>query len=436
MNRVIDQMAKAEGDVERQLRKYIPEIIKECMAFAYLGKTFTFDISDLSDRVNQKLVALSDAILEDIESRAQKVIRYAEEEEDEDDILLYINRTIGEENLVQRLDKHCSTLRYFLEGWIAIGIVNKIKEHELTNIILSHIDNPLSSALWQDALNAGYLSNAIRSGLYQYGKGNQKNVLSALREIERYSINEAFQYGCILKYGKMGAIGYRTYRQSSYPCDHCDELTMRVWPLDTMVLPAHPRCVCRSEPVFADESLLDTIPATRLKGTPLASAKASQKNTSWDVRSVGRGIVSIHNEVNQSDSDFADILSIANFFANEGKIVTITPKKAYGSKFDYDEIYGSLKGTPFYGKCPDINIDGFWYEHEGFVTSNSKNAFRNMMRHGLAQSNRIIINDPGLTERYIKKSIYKRIEQDGQDIVEVWLKRNNELISLYKKQEE
>lgn len=253
MDRVIDEMAKAKGDVERELRKYIPEIIRECMAFAYLGKAFTFDVSDLSYRVNQRLIALSDAILDDIESRAKRAISYAEEEEDEGIILPYIRRQIGEEDLVQRLDKHCSTLRYFLEGWIAIGIVNNIKEYELTNTILSYIDNPLASPLWQDAFNAGYLSDAIRGGGYIYGKGNQKDVLSALTEIERYAINEAFQYGRVLKYGKMGAIGYRTFRQSTYPCDHCDELTMHIWPLDVMVLPAHPRCVCRSEPVFADE---------------------------------------------------------------------------------------------------------------------------------------------------------------------------------------
>jgi hypothetical protein len=253
MDRVIDEMAKAKGDVERELRKYIPEIIRECMAFAYLGKAFTFDISDLSDRVNERLIALSDAILDDIESRAKKAIEYAEEEEDEGIILPYIRRQIGEEDLVQRLDKHCSTLRYFLEGWIAIGIVNNIREYELTNTILSYIDNPLASPLWQEALNAGYLSDAIRGGGYIYGKGNQKNVLSALTEIERYAINEAYQYGCILHYGKLGAIGYRTYRQSSYPCEHCDELTMHIWPLDEIVLPAHPRCVCESRPVFADE---------------------------------------------------------------------------------------------------------------------------------------------------------------------------------------
>lgn len=253
MDRVIDEMAKAKGDVERELRQYIPEIIRECMAFAYLGKSFTFDVSDLSDRVNSRLIALSDAILDDIESRAKKAIKYAEEEEDEDIILPYIRRQIGEEDLVQRLDKHCSTLRYFLEGWIAIGIVNNIKSYELTNTILSYIDNPFASPLWQEALNAGYLSDAIRSGSYIYGKGNQKNVLKALTEIEQYAINEAFQYGSVLRYGKMGAIGYRTFRQSSYPCDHCDELTMHIWPLDIMVLPAHPRCVCGSRPVFADE---------------------------------------------------------------------------------------------------------------------------------------------------------------------------------------
>ena len=253
MDRVIDEMAKAKGDVERELRQYIPEIIRECMAFAYLGKSFTFDVSDLSDRVNSRLIALSDAILDDIESRAKTAIKYAEEEEDEDIILLYIRRQIGEEDLVQRLDKHCSTLRYFLEGWIAIGIVNNIKDYELTNTILSYIDNPLASPLWQEALNAGYLSDAIRSGSYIYGKGNQKNVLKALTEIERYAINEAYQYGCILHYGKLGAIGYRTYRQSSYPCEACDELTRHIWPLDVIVLPEHPRCVCGSRPVFADE---------------------------------------------------------------------------------------------------------------------------------------------------------------------------------------
>ena len=251
MQRVIDEMAKAKNDVERRLRQYIPEIIRECMAFGYLGKNFTFDVSDLSDRVNSRLIALSDAILDDIESRAKWAISYAEEEDDEDAILLYIKRKIGEEDIVQRLDKHCSTLRYFLEGWIAIGMVNKLKEYELTNNILSYIDNPFASPLWQEAFNAGYLSTAIRSQGYSYGKGNQRNVLSALTEIERYAINEAFQYGRLLHYGKTGAIGYIIHRGSSYDCPHCDSNCGFVIPLNDIRLPQHNRCCCWSEPIYS-----------------------------------------------------------------------------------------------------------------------------------------------------------------------------------------
>ena len=250
MDRVITEMTKAKGDVERQLRKYIPEIIQECMAFAYLGKGFTFEYKEISDKVNALLISLSDAILEDIEARARKSIVFAEEEEDEDVILAYIRRTIGEEDIVQRIDKHCSTLRFFLEGWMAIGIVNKIEKNELTNEILRHIDNPFTSPLWKDALTEGYLSGAI-NGKYSFGKGNQKNVLSALTEIERYAINEAFQYGCILRYGKMGAIGYIIHRGSSYDCPHCDSNCGFVIPLDDIRVPQHTRCCCWTEPIYS-----------------------------------------------------------------------------------------------------------------------------------------------------------------------------------------
>lgn len=253
MKRVIEEMAKAKGDVERRYRIAIPEIIRECKAFAYLGKSFTFNINqDLENRVNERLISLSDEILLDIEERAKKVIQYANEEEDEDEILLYIGRRIGDENMVERVDKHCSTLRFFLEGWIAIGMVNNIADHILTNTIISYIGNPMASQLWRDAINDGYISNAIR-GRYIYGKGNHKDTIEGHAAIERYAINEAYQYGMILNYRKAGAIGYRTRRNSNYDCPLCDDLTTRIYPLNVIVLPAHPGCVCSSIPVFKEE---------------------------------------------------------------------------------------------------------------------------------------------------------------------------------------
>lgn len=252
MDRVIAEMARAKDDVERQLKIYIPEIIRECLSFGYLGKDFSFDYSEIAQMVNGKLIALSDAILEDIEARAYKAAQYADDEEDWDAFILpYIRRERNGEDIVARLDKHCSTLRYFLEGWIAIGIVNGLREYEITSQVFTYLDNPYASPLWQDAFNAGYLSAAISSGMYFFGKGNQRNVLEALSEVEKFAVNEAFQYGRILNYGKSNAIGYMIHRGSSYDCPHCDSNCGFVIPLNDIRVPQHPRCVCYTTPVFA-----------------------------------------------------------------------------------------------------------------------------------------------------------------------------------------
>ncbi len=105
------------------------------------------------------------------------------------------------------------------------------------------------------------------------------------------------------------------------------------------------------------------------------------------------------------------------------------------AQFLYDCIYGDLKGTKFYGKCPDMRINGVWYEHEGIVTGWGKHAFSNMLNRGLKQSNHLVIDDCGLTDRWMKKSLYNRIQQ-GQDIKEVWVRAVDGIRLLYKKQEE
>ena len=102
-------------------------------------------------------------------------------------------------------------------------------------------------------------------------------------------------------------------------------------------------------------------------------------------------------------------------------------------KFQYECVYKSLVGTKYEGKCPDVNVNGEWYEHEGFTSSNPKNAFRNMMRDGLLQSNRLVIDRPSLTERYMRRSIFGRVER-GEDIKEVWVREEDgSLTLLYKK---
>ena len=147
----------------------------------------------------------------------------------------------------------------------------------------------------------------------------------------------------------------------------------------------------------------------------------------------GKGTIEISDLVNREDNDFDRLMQVARHFASQGEDVFLSPKMTRHSKFEYDCIYSSLKETIYYGKCPDLRIGEHWYEHEGFISSNPKNAFRNMMAHGLIQSDRLIIDRPDLTERYMLRSILGRIKK-GENIQEVWLReKDGELTLLYKK---
>ena len=146
----------------------------------------------------------------------------------------------------------------------------------------------------------------------------------------------------------------------------------------------------------------------------------------------GDGIIRINRMVDPNDSDYPRLYEIAKHFAKDGATVELTPKMSRPSKFKYECVYGDLVGTKYEGKCPDLRINGLWYEHEGFITDNPKRAFSNMMAHGLKQSSRIIINKPDLTDAYMKRIIKQRL-MEGQVIEEVWVLEKEGIRLLYKK---
>lgn len=144
------------------------------------------------------------------------------------------------------------------------------------------------------------------------------------------------------------------------------------------------------------------------------------------------GMVVVYNAIDRKTEDYKRILSCATFFAQHGKQVVMLPKLDVPYKNPiYDRIFGTLRGTPYYGKCPDMTVDGVWYEHEGFTGQHPKSSFRNMCNHGFKQSDRIIIEDCGLTDRQMRKSLAERIKK-GTLIEELWIRNISGLRLFYK----
>ena len=131
--------------------------------------------------------------------------------------------------------------------------------------------------------------------------------------------------------------------------------------------------------------------------------------------------------------DHKDLVSIARFFASKGDNVKITTNIHFKDE-KYKEVFGSLIGTKFERKCPDLIINGKHYEYETYVPPFKKEKISNMLSKGLKQSSRLIINNnKGAGDMYIGKNIHNRIANEKQNIDEVWLYEKGKVRLFYKK---
>lgn len=145
------------------------------------------------------------------------------------------------------------------------------------------------------------------------------------------------------------------------------------------------------------------------------------------------GYIKQSNLVDANSNDYDRVYNSCNYFAKKGHKTEIMPVVHRNSEM-YQTYYKPLIGTKYEGKCPDIQIDGKFYEHEGFSTNEPKKALKNMLNRGLKQSDRVIIDDCGVSDRYLFNNIQARIKQ-GQNIKEVWILKEKEVELVYKKTE-
>ena len=134
----------------------------------------------------------------------------------------------------------------------------------------------------------------------------------------------------------------------------------------------------------------------------------------------GGGNIYLMNGVDKNKPDFKAIITLSILFAKEGHQVRILTSCHFKSP-EYKTIFGSLFGTKYERKCPDLLVDDVFYEYEGFEKPWNRRKIKNMLAHGLLQASRIIIdNTKGASDRIIRKAIMARLKI-GTDINEVWL---------------
>lgn len=144
------------------------------------------------------------------------------------------------------------------------------------------------------------------------------------------------------------------------------------------------------------------------------------------------GKLYIHPNVDVHKDDYKSMKQICLEFARLGNDVKMTPRLHFMSE-DYQRIYGSLKGTKYYKKCPDFSVNGVFYEYEGFLKPWSKKKVGRMLSHGMVQSDHLIINNTnGCSDRFIRKQIVARQKTSPSGIKEVWVYERGKIRPLLK----
>lgn len=133
--------------------------------------------------------------------------------------------------------------------------------------------------------------------------------------------------------------------------------------------------------------------------------------------------------VDKAAVDFNAVNDCCEYFAAKGNVAEILPK-VHKDDILYREFFEGLIGSKYEGKCPDFKIGDNFYELEGFISTNHKKALRNMFNRGFAQARNVVIENPDLTDAYIKKVIGNLI-REGVEVGEVWIKTGRILRQLH-----
>lgn len=250
--REVELLTKAERLMKRLVEEACLDIAAACEPGRALGKGFSYEaVPGLDRRVNSLLVELSDRCLAETEALMREAALEAGlGEDDEDSVVAWVGEGKYGKDARSRSDSYCSHLKYILEGWLAIGFARKWSSAYTAARASSELDPYLTSE-WRAAFREkGWGPDIIASGGYRWGQGVPVSPSKGLALGSGAMVVSAYRHAELVRYGRLGAVGYRVRRGSSYPCALCDSLCGITWPISVEVLPAHPHCVCYAEPVY------------------------------------------------------------------------------------------------------------------------------------------------------------------------------------------
>ncbi len=219
--RRVEAEISMQAHLEDALLRAAREIINISYRYKIKASLFRFSTNpNLKKEVDAVLARLREEIYEYTET-----LSVAVDKSEEDDIVAFINEESYGHTLKERIDIYTNRYRYELEAFIASGLLFGMGATKLLSNVRASLSNPYNNELFRRAVvRGGMEATRIKTGGISYGKGHSNSARNLLVTLTRGMVGDAWMnvYGTHA-YSK-GAVGFYSFRGSSYVCNHCDSM--------------------------------------------------------------------------------------------------------------------------------------------------------------------------------------------------------------------
>lgn len=229
----------AEHSMATNLKRIMEKAAEQIVAIAYKynipPENFSFSFNpNLQREVDEVISGLVEEIIEDTD-----LLATYQAEEHEDEVLAFIHRETHGNTLDGRVTEYADKYKRELGiGIIAALLLGKSRT-EATSAIRENLSSPFKNPFIVEVLKNGAIIE-----IPNYGRGHSNSMLNSLTKLTGHAIAEGWMHLLFLLAVDGGAVGFVTFRGSTYPCNVCDEYAGVVHPLEDPMPPLHLNCVC------------------------------------------------------------------------------------------------------------------------------------------------------------------------------------------------
>ena len=263
MKDIIRKKSKAEAEIRSKISKTVLILAALSKSYSYLGRSFSYNSdSELRRRVDKELALLKNGLLGLIALRSVELSKISAKNNQEkygisremslDEAKALLLEEIDGDTADKRMDGYISQLKNESEKYMVAGIITGLSYQKIAEAFTANIRKPLASTL---------VTGIFGADKNEYGRGNYAGAFSNMLRLDYDMSQRAFMRNEWLTFMMSKKVeGYMVYRNSSVPCEICDQYAGRIFSMSAMVLPLHPRCICGATPVLADGTELEKEP--------------------------------------------------------------------------------------------------------------------------------------------------------------------------------